>query len=68
MAPSQAAATIVLAAAMLRGGTPTQQDQAEGFVASELSKHDKVLAGLLTASLKGTVEVDKNCIWLRRTN
>lgn len=67
MACSQAAATIVLAAAMLRGGTPTQQSQAEAFIASELAKHDKDLTGQLVARLKDTVEVDEDGIWVSET-
>lgn len=57
---SQAAATIVLAAAMLGGGTPAQQSEAEGFVASELANHDKDLSSRLVAYLRSTVEVEND--------
>lgn len=65
MGCSQAAATIVLAAAMLGGGSPAQQSQAEAFVASELAKNNKPLAKQLVKSLKSTAEPRKDGVRVR---
>lgn len=60
----QAAESIVLAAAMLCGGTSNQQKEAEAFVTAELAKHDKGVSDRLIEKLKGTVKMDEDGVWV----
>ena len=55
---------VVLAAAMLRGGTSNQQRYAEAFVEAELAKHDKDVSDRLTEKLKETVKLNEDGVWV----
>lgn len=55
----QAAETIVLASAMLRGGTSDQQKEAIDFVKDQLAVSDRLIE-----KLKGTVRTNEDGVWV----
>lgn len=54
----KAAMTLILAAAMLSGGTSSQRREAEAFVKAELAGHRRGTSGRLIEGLKSAVEMD----------
>lgn len=54
----KATETLILAAAMLRGGTSSQQKEAEAFVEAELAKHNKQRSDRFIKGLKSAVKMD----------
>ncbi|CAN0154829.1 unnamed protein product, partial [Ectocarpus fasciculatus] len=62
----KAAEAVILAAAMLRGGTLDQQKEAETFVANEIARHDKGVSDELIVRLKGSAKEDNDGIWVSK--
>lgn len=63
---AQAAEAVVLAAAMLRGGTLDQQKEAEAFVANEIAPLGKEVSDVLILRLKGTAKEKDDGTWVSK--